>query len=296
MRRTLLKKSLGLFGRSLAFVLYKLPRPIQFLLGDFIGILWFDILRIRRQVVLDNLQKAFPEKSIKERIKMGRWSLRYLGRSLIQYSYLPFMDINKIKKLVKLEGFEHLDEALAQNKGVCLLTLHLGNGDLGVAALSLAGYSINLISKEFTLRWLNDMWFGMRARLGTKFIAPRNSSYSILKALKANEVVIFVLDQFMGPPIGVKTKFFGHETGTAMGLTVMSKRTQAPVVPIYMKWNEDGSHTLTCLPAVEFEEQSTNEETLTYMTQKYSNQVEDIIKKHPEQWMWIHRRWKKYKF
>lgn len=296
MRRSLLQKSLGLFGRSIAFILYKLPRSIQFLLGDFIGLLWFDVLRIRRQVVIDNITRAFPELSHKQKVKMGRWSLRYLGRSLIQYSYLPFMTKEKIKKLVKFEGFEHLEKALEKNKGVCLLTLHLGNGDLGVAALSLLGYPIQLISKEFTLRWLNDMWFGMRAKLGTKFIAPRNSSYSILKALKSNEVVIFVLDQFMGPPIGVKTKFFGHETGTAMGLTVMSKRTQAPVVPIYMKWNKDGSHTLTCLPPVEFEEQANNEETLTYMTQKYSDQVEEIIKKHPEQWLWIHRRWKKFKF
>lgn len=296
MRRNLLKKSLGLLGRSIALVLYKLPRSIQFLLGDLIGILWFDILRIRRDIVLDNLKKAFPDWTVEKRVQVGRTSLRLMGRSLIQYSYLPFISPDSLKKLVKFEGFEHLDKALEEKKGACLLTLHLGNGDLGVAALSLMGYPINLISKEFTLRWLNDMWFGMRAKLGTKFIAPRNSSYSILKALKENEVVIFVLDQFMGPPIGVKTRFFGHETGTAMGLTVMSKRTQAPVLPVYMKWNSDGTHTLTCLPPVEFEEQSNNEETLTYMTQKYSDQLEEIIKKHPDQWMWIHRRWKKYKF
>lgn len=296
MRQILLKKLLGTFGRSIAYIIFKMPRFIQFMLGDLVGILWFDILRIRRTVVLDNLKKAFPEWSIKKRTQVGRTSLRYLGRSLVQYSYLPFLDEQSVKKLIKVEGFEHIDQALEQKKGVCLLTLHLGNGDLGVAALSLLGYPIHLISKEFTLRWLNDMWFDMRARLGTKFIAPRNSSYSILKALKSNELVIFVLDQFMGPPIGVKTNFFGHETGTAMGLTVMSKRTQAPVIPIYMKWNEDGSHTLTCLPPVEFEEKSKNDETLVFMTQKYSDKIEEIIKKHPDQWMWVHRRWKKYKF
>lgn len=282
-------------GRFFAFILYHLPRPIQFFLGDLIGILWLDILRIRRDIVKNNFDIAFPEWENEKKWKMARNSMSYLGRGLVQYSYLPFLNKNNIKQYVKFKNIHFLEQALEQEKGVCMLTLHLGNGDMGIAALSLADYPIELISKEFKIRWLNELWFGMRERLGTKFIPPRNSSYSILKALKKNSIVVFVLDQFMGPPIGIKTKFFGKETGTAMGLTVMAKRTGAPVLPVYIYWNEDGTHTVEVEPAIVFEEMSTKEKTLKHMTQVYTDHIERIIRKHPDQWMWVHRRWKKFK-
>jgi len=107
-------------------------------------------------------------------------------------------------------------------------------------------------------------------------------------------VVIFVLDQFMGPPIGVKTLFFGKETGTAMGLTVMAKRTGAPVIPVYCHERADGKQVVSCESEIEFEEKGEKSETLTYMTQKYTDKLESIIKLYPEQWMWVHRRWKKF--
>src|ERR1019366_1076123 len=92
--------------------------------------------------------------------------------------------------------------------------------------------------------WLNDMWFGMRERLGTRFIAPRDSSYALLRALKGGAAVIIPLDQFTGPPIGVRTTFFGRETGTAAGLAVMAGRSGATVLAVYTHRDEQGRHAL----------------------------------------------------
>lgn len=287
-----------LFGsvlKSFAWLLIHLPQRIRFLLGDILGVLWFDVFRIRRDVVMANLDRVFPNKSKKEKVTIGRWSLRNMGRDLLDYCYLPFFNEYYKNQLFHVEGMEHLDEALKKGQGVCLLTLHMGSGDLACSALSVLGYKVHLISKEFKLRWLNELWFGMRAKVGTRFIAPRNSSYHVLKALKKKEIVIFVLDQFTGPPIGVRTNFFGYETGTGFGLALMAQRSKSPVVPMYTVRNDDGTHQLVALPEIPFEEKEDRDESLVSMTQKYNDCLEKIILQCPEQWMWVHKRWKTFR-
>ena len=261
-------------------------------MGDILGILWFDIFRIRRQVVIDNISRVFPEMTEKNKVVLGRWSLRNMGRNLIEYCYLPFMSKSLVERFFRFEGEHYVQEALSQGKGVCFLTLHLGSGDLACSALSVKGYPVHLISKIFKVKWLNDLWFGMREKVGTKFIAPRNSSYHILKALKKNEIVIFVMDQFTGPPIGVRTKFFGYETGTGFGLALMAQRSGAPVIPIYTIRQLDGTHVIRIQPPIPFEDSDDRDESLAQMTQVYNDYLEKFVLECPEQWMWVHKRWK----
>ncbi len=285
-------KSLAWVFRFFGFLFLLFPKKLRFLVGDFLGILWFDVFRIRRDVVLGNLKKAFPGWSEAERIRVGRKSLFHLGRDLTEYCELPELNLEKVNSMFEIEGWEHLEQARAKGKGVCLLTLHLGNGDLAIAALSLLGVPMYLISKEFKLKWLNDLWFGMRARLGTHFIPPRNSSYSVLKALKKQSCVVFVLDQFTGPPIGVKTTFFGHETGTGAGLATIAERAGCPVVPVYTYRKDEKTHVIHFDPEIPYISLSDHDQAITATTQKYNDVLETYVRKCPEQWMWIHKRWK----
>ena len=287
-----MKSLFGFVLKGGAWVLFHLPRPLRFFLGDVLGILWFDVFRIRRQVVFDNLDRVYPDKSRAEKARIGRWSLRNMGRDLIEYSFLPFLNESHLDSLFHFSGEEHLEAAIQKDKGVCLLTLHMGNGDLSCSALSIRGYKVHLISKVFKMQWLNDLWFGMRSRVGTKFIAPRNSSYHVLKALKKKEIVIFVMDQFTGPPIGVRTTFFGHETGTGFGLALMAQRSGAPVVPITTTRNPDGTHNIRILPEIPWVDKGSRDESLVSMTQEYNHCLEKIVLDCPEQWMWVHKRWK----
>lgn len=283
-----------IFGVALAF----LPMRVRLAIGDAIGILWFDVLRIRRGVALANVRLAFPEKTEAERIRIARSSLRSMGRTLVEFSLFPYLKGRLGRHLFKYEGLQHLDEALSGGKGVILLTLHMGNGDIGAAGLSVRGYKMHLISKEFKARWLNDLWFGMRRKLGTQFISPEKSSFEILRALKRNEAVIFVLDQFMGPPIGTRTKFFGVETGTAMGCALMAVRTGVPVVPCYDLRCDDGTHRIVIeapIPTPGGLDDRLREENISALTQVYTDKIEAIVRQHPEQWMWIHRRWKEFR-
>lgn len=276
----------------MSFVINSILKLIQWPLGYALGILWFDILRIRRNVIEENLQRAFPEMTIKERTAIGRHSCLNLGFSFAEELRIPFLQKKDLAEF-EFQGMEHLAAANKKGHGVCLLTLHLGNGDFGTAGLALNGTPIYVISKEFSIRWLNRFWFHVRGRNGTGFIAPRNSSYHILKALKKNQRVAFVMDQFMGPPRGAKTVFFGHVTGTALGLAVVSSRADSPVVPVYTY--RKGAKTIVCCePEIPYEESGDRDQSLAHMTQIYTSKLEDIIRAHPDQWMWVHRRWKPY--
>lgn len=289
-------KSIGWFARILSWCLAKSPRFVRNGVGYFLAFLWFDLFRIRRDVVTGNIAKAFPETTPLERVRMGRRSLRNLGKNFVEYALLPFLNRDNFETYFRFENMEILDQALQEGRGVILLTLHLGHGDMACAGLSLKGYKIYMVSKFFKLKWLNDLWFGMRRRLGTEFIAPRNSSYALLKALKKNGVVVFPLDQFTGPPIGVRTKFFGIETGTAAGLAVMADRSGAAVVPCYTYRDQDGRHVVRFEGIEHVSLKGDRESNIISATQHFNDLLEGFVRRYPEQWMWIHKRWKTYKY
>ena len=224
---------------------------------------------------------------------MARASLIHLGYTIVEVCSMPFLSKTDIQKLVSIEGQEHLDAALAKGKGVLLISVHIGNGDLGTAALAHAGYPVHLVSKLFKTQWINDFWFNARKKHGTQFIAPKKSSYEILKALKKNEIVIFVLDQYTGPPNGIVTEFFGKKTGTAFGPALFAQRTGTAVIPAYSDRQAFGKHTVNVLPPIEYKTKGPDkEELLRENTQRFSDSVEEMILRKPNQWMWVHRRWK----
>ena len=286
---------ISFFFNVASFLLSLFPRKVQLGFGWVLGVLWFDIFRIRRTVALQNLKLAFPDWAEIDRVRTGRASLVNMGHNIIELILMVRYPQSNLKEDFVFDGLEHIDKALKQNKGAMILSLHLGNGDFGCMALSLSGYKLNLISKQFKSVALNEFWFGTRRKHGTRFIHAEKSSFDILKALNRNESVIFVLDQFMGPPIGVKTNFFGVPTGTAMGLALFQDRTKAPVIPGYNVRLPDGRMRVVFEKAIAFEDNGARDQNIAFMTQKYTDKIEDIVRKYPDQWMWIHRRWKKFR-
>lgn len=281
-------------AKIISFPIWIMPEFVQLMIGNMFAHLWWNVLRLRRDVVFNNINLAFPEWSEEKKKEIAWKSMQNIGWSFSEYFKFPFLNKSNYHKWIRFEGEENLKKALEMNKGVCALSLHVGNGDYALAGLSLAGYPVHLISKEFKLQWLNNVWFALRSRLGMHFIPPRNSGFAVIKSLKKNNLVIFVLDQFAGPPIGIRTKFFGVETGTAVGLSLFAKRTGAVVLPLYTYRETPTKHVIRIEEPIVFEDKGDKDETLSHMTQVYSDKIEEIVRRHPEQWMWVHRRWKKF--
>lgn len=277
---------------SISFPIHILPRFARQFLGELIGFMWFDVLRVRRQSTIENVMIAYPEMSRQEATKVARSSLKHVGYNVIELFSFPFLSKKSVLDQFEIEGKEHMDKALTDGKGVFLMSAHVANGDMGMAGLSHMGFPMHVISKIFKTKALNDFWFEARNKQGIRMIPPRRSSYEILKCLKNNQVVVFVLDQYTGPPNGIVTDFFGVKTGTAFGLALLAERAGAPVIPAYEYRKSFGKNVIVVGEPVIFEPKESKEETLRHNTQKYCDVIEKIVRRHPEQWMWVHRRFK----
>lgn len=278
------------------FVWSLLPRKAVRWLGAGIGVLWYDVLGLRKKVILDNLKTAFPEWSEETRARVARKSLRIQGSNFAEVFTLPSMDANWLAKHVVFEGWENLEAARAKNKGVYLLGMHIGNGDVTASAIVMKGAPIDLISKFFKNKTFNDMWFHIRAAHGVRFIEPHGekTAFEILRAIKNKSCVAFVLDQFMGRPYGIPTTFFGRRTGTAYGLAVFVLKTGSPVVPVYSYEGSDDKIHIVFEPALDLIPLigEDKDENLSRLTQKFNDVTEAVVRAHPEEWIWMHRRWK----
>lgn len=293
-----MKSLLKSFVRFFSYLLFMLPRSWVRSLGGIIGFLWVDLFRIRRQVIFENLRIAFPEWTEERRIKVGRASVYNMGRGFFEFFTVPFLKETWLKNQVVFEGEENLRKAREQGKGILALSLHLGNGDLGSSAIVMQGQPVTIITKIFKNPFVNDLWFSFRGAQGVKYIDAHGekTSFDILKALKRQEAVVFVLDQFMGKPYGIETKFFGKETGTAYGLSLFAMRTKAPVVPIYTYEGADHKMHVVFEPEVPVLDLigQDKDASILAITQRFNDKIEEVVRKHPEQWMWVHRRWKEF--
>ncbi|MBC7370455.1 MAG: lysophospholipid acyltransferase family protein [Bdellovibrionaceae bacterium] len=284
--------------RGVSFLWFQLPRSVVRGMGALVGFLWIDLFRIRRDVVADNMKIAFPEWTEAERWRVGRASVYNMGRGFFELFTVPHLDQKWLDRTVDFHGLEIYQTALAKEKGVLLMSLHLGNGDVGTSALVMKGYPVSIITKLFRNKFVNDLWFTFRGAKGVRYIdahGPSNA-FDILKTLKRKEGLIFVVDQFMGRPFGIPTKFFGRETGTAYGLALFALKTRAPVLPLYTYEGADQRMHVVFGDEVFFDDLVTpdKEATMLAMTQRFNDKIESIIRQHPEQWMWVHRRWKEY--
>ena len=281
---------------SLAFGFGIMPLRLRWAVGAMLGWLWFDVLKIRRFTILKNLTIAFPEKSKEERLRLAQASMKNVCYNFIEVCLMAKLDQKWLEKQTCFHGMENYEKALNEGKGILMLSLHLGNGDLGIAAMGLKGIPLNVISKKFKNKFLNQFWFGVREKKGTKFLEAHGRSlpFEILKACKQKQSVVFVIDQFMGKPYGIETRFFGRKTGSAYGLSLFALKTEAPVLPVYTYRDAELKAHVVFEPAVPFEKIEDRDLQIAHMTQRYNDEVEKIVRKYPEQWMWVHRRWKKW--
>ncbi|MFS4460385.1 lysophospholipid acyltransferase family protein [Bdellovibrio sp. HCB2-146] len=294
-----MKLLVNFFVQLFSFISKFLPRPLLRFTGLWAGVLWFDVFRFRRKIVLDNLTIAFPEWDEQKKVQVGRQSLYNMSYNFPELFAIPHMDQAWLDKYAVFEGWENVEKARAAGKGVFFLTLHLGNGDVAANAIEMKGQPIYMITKRFKTKWFDDLWFAMRGAKGVKYIDAHgtNNAFEILKALKKNGAVVFVLDQFMGRPFGIETTFFGKKTGTAYGLALFVQKTKAPVIPIYTYEGNDGKLHIVTEPEMDLSSylSEDKDQAILQITQAFNNKLETIIRKYPEQWMWVHRRWKDFR-
>jgi len=270
-----------------------LPRPLA--RGFAIGIAQVVyLLHFRlRQVGMRNLSMVFPEKSDAERKRILRGEFTSLGRQLAELCQFPRYTPENVDDVVVYDGLENYEQAYARGKGVLFLTAHFGGWELSAFAHSLHGHRVNVVMRPMDNPYLDRLLQSYRTMHGNKVVPKDDFVRGLLAAMRAGETVGILMDTNMTPPQGVFVDFFGIPACTASGLARIALRTDAAVVPGFTIWDEAlGKYRLRFDPAVEFVRTGDLEADIVVNTQRFTKVIEEYVRKYPDQWLWVHRRWK----
>ncbi|HVO88293.1 MAG TPA: 4'-phosphopantetheinyl transferase superfamily protein [Casimicrobiaceae bacterium] len=264
----------------------------------FAGRVLYTLLPFRRAVMIDNLRRVFgaslPDAEIRQ---LAQAHYAHLWRLLVEFFRFRWLSEKRKRALVRVENLDVFVRAFQAGKGVLILTGHFGNWEVATLA-GIQNYPqvrgrFHFVRRPIKPRWLDALVTRRFNRGGFGVIGKRGSLDRIVQLLEAGDVIVFPFDQHAGRPDGIDVEFFGHPAGTFKSLAIIALATGAPVMPA-ASWREpDGTHVLRFeepLPTVDHE--NTNE-AIRRNTRMYNAAIERAVLRHPEQWWWVHRRWKK---
>jgi KDO2-lipid IV(A) lauroyltransferase len=248
-------------------------------------------MRRYRRVARANLQRAFgATRSPAEIERMARRSVQHLGRTLIEFLQMPYWRDGEIERRVELKGTEHLDTALGQGRGVIGVTAHYGNWELLGARLGWAGYPLHVIVRDADDPATNALVDRIRGGWGYRVIPRRDGLRPALACLRRGELLALLLDQNAMTGAAF-VDFFGYPAATAIGPAILARRTGAVLLPAFDRRLPDGRHLTEIFPPVSWEGLD-DDSAIRGMTARLTRAIETQIRIEPEQWLWIHDRWK----
>ena len=270
-----------------------LPRPLARAFAIGIAQLVYMLHFRLRQVGMRNLEMVFPEKSLGERRRILRGVFTSLGRQLAELCQFPRYTVQNVDDVVVYDGLENYERAYARGKGVLFLTAHFGGWELSAFAHSLHGHWLHVVMRPMDNLYLDRLLQSYRTMHGNKVVPKDDFVRGLLAAMRAGETVGILMDTNMTPPQGVFVDFFGIPACTASGLARIALRTDSAVVPGFTIWDEAlGKYRLRFDPAIELVRTGDLEADIVANTQKFTKVIEDYVRRYPEQWLWVHRRWK----
>jgi KDO2-lipid IV(A) lauroyltransferase len=244
------------------------------------------------RIVMTNLRLAFgDEKTGGELAHIRRECYRHLGLCLAEFMRLPNMSAGEIRTLAELRGREHIEAALAAGRGAILLTGHVGNWEIAGSRIAAEGRSVNVIARAQRDDEITDYIRRTREEMGMRVLHREVAVRNSLRALHRNELLGILLDQNAGED-GVFVDFFGHLASTAPGAAAFALNTRAAVLPTFGWRRPDNTHTVEIGAPVPLIETGDREADLVANTARYTKIIERRIRLHPEQWFWLHKRWK----
>jgi KDO2-lipid IV(A) lauroyltransferase len=240
-----------------------------------------------------NLQMAMPALSAPERTRILRGLFRFLGWQLVEFCRMARYTPENTRGWLRTEGLDHYLAASARGKGVLIVTGHLGVWELSGFYHSLMGHTMSVVVRHLDNRLLDEFVNDNRCLHGNRMLSKDNFARGLLTAMRMGQTVALLMDTNMTPPQGAFVEFFGKQACTATGLAHVAVKTGAAVLPAFMVWEEaERRYVLHFGPELVFEKTGDDEADILAITQKCTSAIEIWIRRYPDQWLWIHRRWK----
>lgn len=270
-----------------------LPRRIALPAAATVAWLGFHLARRQRQAGLRNLQLAMPALGQAERERILRGCFQNLGRLLVEFSHFPELTKGNISEFVVHDGLENYLEGLRRGRGVIFMTAHFGAWELSSFAHSVYGYPLKFIVRPIDNPRVESLISQYRTIGGNVPIQRKSAARDIIRALRQNQAVGILFDQNTTRDEGVFVDFFGVPAATTTAIATFALRTGAAVLPGFLIWEKSlGKHRLQFDPPVKLVETGDLAHDVAENTRLFNQILEGYVRKYPDQWLWIHRRWK----
>lgn len=269
-----------------------LPRSICLAIGGILGTLVYHADKKHRKIALSNLSEAFGSRlSTLQQKKIAKASFRHFGRIFSDMIKARHIHRDEIRKLLTVEGTEHLEKALSKGKGVLIFSAHLGNWEMATAPVSQIG-KVNVIARALDNRLLEREILSIRKKLGAHVIYKQQAARPILRALEANEMVAILIDQNVVRNQAVFVEFFGKTAATTPSLASFFLKTGAPVIPVFCYPVENRKYRVKIFPPLEIPATGEEKQDVLKITQLCTKIIQNQIQENPNVWLWFHNRWK----
>jgi KDO2-lipid IV(A) lauroyltransferase len=279
--------------RAMVGAVGALPRGMARGVGAGIGALAWAVLGRLRRVGMRNLEIAYPEKSEGERRQILRGEYRSLGWQIGEFCKMRGYSAAEASEFIRYDGLEHYLAARDEGKGVLVLTGHLGAWELSSFYHSLMGYPMSLVIRRLDNPRVDAFVNAMRSLHGNRVIHKDDFARGLLTAMHRGETVGILMDTNMTPPQGVFVPYFGVEACTATALARVALKTGAVVLPGFLVWEAaEAKYVLRFGERLELVRTGDAEKDILANTALFTATIEAYVRRYPEQWLWVHRRWK----
>ena len=278
---------------AVATTLGRVPRGVARMLAELLGFGVYSTLTRLRRVGERNLALAMPELSSADQEEILRGVYRHLGWQLVEFCRMTRYTPQNTSDWIRTEGLDHYLAARAKGKGVLIVTGHLGAWELSSFYHSMMGYPMGMVIRRLDNRRLDAWVNAVRCMHGNQVIHKDDFGRGLLTSMRAGGTVGILMDTNMTPPQGEFVEFFGRQACTATGLAHIACKTGAAVLPGFMLWEKsEGRYELHFGPELEILRTGNAAEDILRATQQCAAVTEAWIRRYPDQWLWIHRRWK----
>ncbi len=270
-----------------------LPRPAARFVGASFAAAAYAVRKPLGRAAMFNLRLAFPDWTDARRRQVIRGMIRQVGWMAGEFSQFPKYTRERIERIVSIDGFENFDAARRRGKGVLFLTGHMSAWELAPFAQALYGHPLHFLVRPIANKRVDALINGYRCSSGNQPIEKNRAARAILKVLGDGGTVGVLADHNTDIEESVFVDFFGVPASTTSGLARIALRTDAAVVPGFLSWDASGrKYRLRFEPAVELARTGSEEADIVENTQRFTRVIEAFVRAHPDQWLWVHKRWK----
>jgi KDO2-lipid IV(A) lauroyltransferase len=272
-----------------------IPKDVLYFWGKILGALIYCLDIPHRRIVTRNLKFAYPEWANDEICRVSRRIFQNLGITILEILQTAFFSKEDFLRNIRIRGEEHLLNAVECGKGVIIISAHLGNWEAAsLFAPCYFGYPVTSVARKIESGIINKWIFKLRTRFGNSIIDKKGALPEMTQTLRSGKILALMIDQGTTKSEGVELTFFGKKVTVTPAAAMLALRCKSPVLPVFCVREEDQKLTIIIEPPVQLVITRDLRDDLMTNAQIMTDVIEKAVRKYPDQWLWLHKRWKRF--